>query len=283
MSRFLICGADGMLANAILTNEYFNDNTAYGRQVFNLCDTEQMREVIRRDKPEYVINCAAFTDVTKAESDYQAAYSINALGTKNLCELSKEFGFVLIHFSTDFVFKGDLEQDKREDDRIDPVNAYGKSKAEGEQFIIDELDEYLIMRVSWLYGPKGRNFVSIISSLMREKPVLNIVSDQYGRTTYTIDIAEALGKLIDRRYRGVVHFANEGVCSRYEFTREIYRILNEEAKIDCEIKPIKASEYNDPTPRPSYSVLNTERYEELCSVKIRNWKEALAEFIRENR
>lgn len=279
MAKYLITGAKGMLGYAVCNNTYFQDRTAYDVEDFDLCNIDQMRKVLKKDKPTYLINCAAYTDVTKAESDYETAYEVNALGVKNLCILSKEFNFKLIQISTDFIFKGDKEVSRREGDIIDPVNAYGKSKAEGEKFITELLSDYMIIRISWLYGPNGNNFVSSISKLMQKNKELTIVSDQFGRTTYSIDAAEAIAGLIKQNYKGIIHYANQGVSSRFEFTKEIYKILKEKNKFNCNISPILAKDYPDQTPRPTYSVLNTDKLEGMRGKKIRDWKEALREYL----
>jgi dTDP-4-dehydrorhamnose reductase len=210
--------------------------------------------------------------------EYDKAYQINATGAKNLAELSLAYQFKLIHISTDFVFPGDKEIEKYENDETQPVNAYGKSKLEGEVFVNAIAKDPLILRVSWLYGPNGRNFVSIISQLIKTKDELNIVADQYGKTTYTVDVAEVLSHLITKQENGIYHFANQGVSSRYEFTQEIYRLIKEYEEVDCTIKPMKAIDYPDPTPRPSYSVLNTDKISQLID-KPRHWRSALSDYI----
>lgn len=279
MSRFFITGGKGMLAYAIRQNEFFKDHTAMDVDQFDICQPEEMRRVLMEINPEYVINCAAYTDVTKAETETDLAYRINETGVKNLCLLAKELKFKLIHISTDFVFPGKERIDKSEEDETDPVNLYGASKLAGELVIRDLLPDSLIMRVSWLYGPNGRNFVSTISELMKSKPELKIVADQFGRTTYTRDAAEALAFLIEHEAKGIFHFANTGACSRFEFTEEIKRIISENEPVNCAILPIKGADYPDPTPRPDWSVLDTYKYEKLCRKPIRHWKEALKDFL----
>ncbi len=279
MSKYLITGGNGMLAFAIKNNSFFKDHIAYDVDKFDLTNPDQMRVVLSELLPEYVINCAAYTDVTKAETEKNLAFKINAEGVKNLCVLAKEFKFKLVHFSTDFVFPGIQKIDKTEEDDTDPVNTYGASKLAGELEVINLLPKSLIIRISWLYGPNGRNFVSIISNLMRQKDELKIVADQFGKTTYTIDVADALAFLMENQIEGIVHFANGGASSRYEFTQEIKKILEEKETINCNILPIKASEYPDSTPRPEWSVLDTYKYEKIRRLSIRHWKEALRDFL----
>ncbi len=281
MAKFLITGGEGMLAYAIKNNAYFADHTSYGSKDFNLLNFEQMEAVIKRDKPEYLINCAAYTDVTKAETEFEKANAVNGEAIRDLANLSKNYDFKLIQISTDFVFSGKDFFEKHEDDEIDPVNAYGASKAKGETYALDIAKDPLILRVSWLFGPHGKNFISVISELIKTKDEINVVSDQLGKLTYTVDTADVLAKLIERNESGIYHFANEGIASRYFIALEIERILkkyNMGAK--SFIKAITAIEYPDKTPRPDYSVLNTNKISFLLGEKPRLWKNALEDFLK---
>ena len=279
MQDFIIFGGNGMLAHAFRNHNYFQSYTAPDIAECDITDLDAVRRYMDKRTPKFMINCAAYTDVTKAESDHDTAYRVNAVGAKNLAMISKELNCQLIHFSTDFVFKGDRDVIYSETDTADPVNKYGWSKLKGEEYINNTVDNALIIRVSWLYGPNGRNFVSIISKLMQEKNELNIVSDQFGKTTYTIDVVEATINLIENKAKGIYHFANDGASSRYEFTKEIYEILRKQKDFTCDIKPMKACDYPDPTPRPTWSVLGTDKYTELTKRKVRGWQEALFCFL----
>jgi dTDP-4-dehydrorhamnose reductase len=189
-----------------------------------------------------------------------------------------KYGCLLIHFSTDFVFKGDEDIVYTESTKTDPVNNYGKSKLLGESAIRD-MNNVLIIRISWLYGPNGRNFASTIAKLIQERSELKIVADQYGKSTYSFDVVEATKYLICQNATGIFHFANDGVCNRYDFTREIYRILKSKKDIKCDILPIKATEFNDLTPRPTWSVLGTDKYVNATKVEIRDWRVALENYL----
>lgn len=281
MAKFLITGANGLLAQAIKNHSFFTDHVAFNKQEMNILDVDQCRQLIIEHSPKYLINCAAYTDVTKAETDFDRAYQINAIGAKNLAMLSTALNFQLIHISTDFVFPGNDQTERKETDLCFPVNAYGLSKREGEKFVMQYAPSSLILRISWLFGPHGRNFVSTISQLMKERESLNIVSDQWGRVTYSPDCAEAISALISCNAQGIVHFANAGINSRYEFSMEILRLMNTHETVSCNIKAILAKDYPDPTPRPSFSVLNTDLFESLTHIKIRSWKEALKAYIDE--
>lgn len=279
MDRFLITGKGGMLAFAMERSLTLMDTFALSKKEFDLTNTAQMRQQIEDIKPTVIINCAAFTDVTRAESDPDIAFAVNGKGVFELAILCKEYHCKLVHISTDYVFPGNINKDYLENDLTFPVNQYGASKNEGERDILAFNPDALIVRVSWLYGPNGKNFVSTISQLLREKQVLRIVNDQFGKTTYTFDAVKAILSLLNCQKKGLVHFANQGVSSRYEFTLKIKEILQQREPISCEVLPIPASEYPDTTPRPTWSILNTDLFESFTKKKIRPWQEALQEFI----
>ena len=279
MLKFLIFGGNGMLAYAFKNHEYFKDHIAVDLPECDITDIVSVKNIVSKYQPEYIINCAAYTDVTKAETDFKQANHVNGSGTQNLAYAAQKHKCKLIHFSTDFVFKGDTDIEYSEDTRTDHVNNYGFSKLLGEEAIQIINPNYLIIRISWLYGPNGKNFASIISKLMQEKPELKIVSDQFGKTTYTIDVVEATINLIEKNAKGIYHFANNGVSSRYVFTKKIYKVLKEYKDFECDILPMKAEDYPDPTPRPTWSILKTDKYTQATGQKIRGWEEALEEYI----
>jgi dTDP-4-dehydrorhamnose reductase len=279
MSRFLILGGNGMLAYAIKTHPFFTDHIAVDIDECDITKRHEIDKIIMRYSPHFVINCAAYTDVTGAEQDFATAEAVNSLAVRHIASSTRDLSIKFVHFSTDFVFRGDKNIEYTEDMTPDPVNAYGRSKESGEAFIKLINPDALVIRVSWLYGPNGKNFVSTISQLMSQKTELKIVSDQYGKTTYTIDVAEATKNLITRNAIGIYHFANEGVCSRYEFTQKIHEILCRNQDINCSINPINAREYPDPTPRPTWSILSTEKYAHDIGEKPRHWESALTDFL----
>ncbi|MCK9329401.1 MAG: dTDP-4-dehydrorhamnose reductase [Candidatus Cloacimonetes bacterium] len=279
MSKFIIFGANGMLANAIRNNQFFNDNISFNSKDGDITNFKLIEGIIKKHKPKYLINCAAYTDVTKAEIETDRAFQVNAEGSKNLAILSKESNCKLIHFSTDYVFKGNKNIEYTEDMPVDPVNVYGASKAKGEEYILKYAPKSLIIRVSWLYGTNGKNFVSTISKIMRERNELKIVSDQFGKTTYTIDATEATIDLISKDLEGIFHYANDGINSRFDFTKKIYEYLNNISSFECDIKPISSDEYPDNTPRPKWSILNTSKYCIATNKRINHWNNSLFHFL----
>jgi len=279
MPKYIIFGGNGMLAHAIKNNSFFADNIAPDIAECDITDNNFLLDFIKRNTSDYIINCAAYTNVTQAETELECAMGINAIGAMNLAVVAQRFGIRLVHFSTDFVFKGDKDIEYTEGMATNPVNSYGLSKLKGERYISDLAPHSLIIRTSWLYGENGQNFASNIAGLMQTRGQLKIVADQFGKTTYTQDLAEATKHLISKNAQGIFHFANSGVSSRYEFTQAIYEALHKRKGFQCEILPIKAVEYNDPTPRPTWSVLNCDKYQRFTGEKVRDWHEALGEYL----
>jgi dTDP-4-dehydrorhamnose reductase len=270
----LVTGANGMLAHAFRT---IHPNwIAYDVDVMDIAAPDQVRAVFREIRPRVVINCAAFTDVTRSEQQPELTYRVNARGAEVIAQICRESGTKMVHFGTDFVFPGRPGGDYREDEPTSPVNTYAASKLEGENRVRAILDDVLIVRVSWLYGPAGRNFVSSIGGLIRDREELKIVSDQYNRATYTFDVVNAVDRLLELNASGVFHFANRGVISRYDFTVEIARLMSLKEPVSCRILPIPSSEYPDPTPRPENTAMNCDNYEAFTGQEIPDWKDSLA-------
>lgn len=220
--------------------------------------------------------------MTAAENDKSKSFLVNGMAVGNLAKLCKRNNIKFIHFSTDYVFKGDSETKYIEPDDTNPINIYGASKLEGEKKIVQFLNNnFLIIRISWLFGEGGNNFVSTISKLIQNRDNLKIVNDQFGKVTYTQDVVNATQRLIALRKNGIFHFANKGILSRYEFTKEIYRLMKTiDNSIQCRVEPIPASEYPDKTPRPSHSCLDCSKFEIVTKTKIRNWEAAISDMIR---
>ena len=248
-------------------------------------------EVFSKDKKiGWIINCSGYTAVDKAEEEVEAAFRINRDGVKNIAQISKRKGAKLIHISTDYVFNGRKEGKigYREQDEIEPINIYGKSKLAGEKEIEKILDEYFIVRTAWLYGLKGNNFVYTMLRLFKENDVVRVVDDQWGSPTYTADLAEVILKIIeigsDSAGYGIYHFTNEGVTSWYGFGRAIYdkakglNLLRDNRRV--EIKGIKTEDYPTAARRPRYSMLSKDKIKKEFNLKIRDWEEALVDFLK---
>ncbi|MCD4830101.1 MAG: dTDP-4-dehydrorhamnose reductase [Candidatus Cloacimonetes bacterium] len=278
MPHYLITGAGGMLAHAFRTDPDFADHVALSHSQLDITDGRACHDALRRHKPAVVLNCAAFTDVTAAQQDPREAYRVNADGPRNLADACRAAGCRLVHFSTDYVFPG-THGGYRETDPTLPVNRYGASKLEGEELVRGLLPGALIVRVSWLFGPGGHNFVSAVGSWLLERDEVRIVDDQFGKVTYTRDVAQAVLGLLRREAAGVFHYANAGRCSRFEFTVEMARLLSEKHMV-ARVSPTSADAFPDPTPRPTDSSMSTHKYERFTGSPSPSWQNALQRYLK---
>jgi dTDP-4-dehydrorhamnose reductase len=231
----------------------------------------------------YIINCAAYTAVDKAENEEDKAFRLNAEGPRNLAKIARETGAVLIHLSTDYVFDGKKQGTYREDDPVHPLNVYGKSKLEGEIHVQKEMTRFFIFRTAWLYGRNGNNFVKTMIRLFKEKDELTVVSDQTGNPTCTKDCAEVILEIInsDADAFGIYHVTNQGKTSWYEFARYIYEYGKQKGFIhrDVTLRPIPAQEYRTPAARPYNSCLCKEKLKKNLGIIMRPWEEALDDYL----
>lgn len=275
--KILITGAKGMLAKAVI--DQFKDNNELiltDVSELDITDENNTNEFITRIKPEYIINCAAYTAVDKAEEDIELAKKVNSIGPKNLAIAAQKNDAILIHISTDYVFNGELDISKSyiEDDEIAPVTAYGKTKAEGEKNIIENCDKYYILRTAWLYGD-GNNFVRTMIKLGKEKEEINVVSDQHGSPTYTVDLASIISQVIEKKLPyGIYHSTNEGFTTWYDFTKKIYEIAN----INCKVNPVTSEEFIRPAKRPKNSKMSKSKLLEN-GVIIPKYENALERYL----
>jgi dTDP-4-dehydrorhamnose reductase len=231
-----------------------------------------------------VVNCAAYTAVDKAEEESARAFQLNAAGVRNVAEVANENGSKLIHISTDYVFDGGKEGAYVEEDPTGPLGVYGRSKLEGERFVAGLVRPHFIIRTAWLYGKYGPNFVSTMLRLFKERRVVRVVNDQRGSPTYAADLAGALLEVVvsDSSLFGVYHYTNAGETTWYGFAKAILggaRALGL-LDTDVDVQPIRTDEYPTKTRRPKNSVLSKEKIARAFGLKIRNWDEALEEYLR---
>jgi dTDP-4-dehydrorhamnose reductase len=227
------------------------------------------------DKAEVIFNCAAYTNVDKAESDVDKAFLLNETGVENLSKFAENNGKILVHISTDFIFgKREKEYPIPINEVPAPLSVYGKSKLAGEQKLIESGCKFLLVRTAWLYGINGKNFVKTIISHAKRGNPLKVVNDQKGAPTYTNDLAEGLIGLVQKGKNGIYHYTNSGCATWYELACESLKLCN----IDAEIKPVCSKEYSVAAERPEYSVLNISETENVLG-NIRSWKEALADYV----
>lgn len=252
---------------------YFTD-----KQQFDISDPLMVERYFSEKKPDYCINCAAYTAVDKAEQERDLAFAINATAVRNLALACKKHNARLIHISTDYVFNGKAKKPYVESEKTDPINIYGASKLQGEMHIMDINRMSIIIRTSWLYSSFGKNFVKTMKRLLEEKESINVVNDQMGSPTYAADLAAAILKIIEDNETpkaGIYHYADKGEISWFEFACAIRDLICS----DCEIKPIDTKSYPTPAKRPAYSVLNSGKIENQFGLSIPEWRESLERCI----
>ena len=274
--KILITGSDGMLGHDladVLKGKHELILTT--SKTLDITDKNHVIDFVSSQKPDMLINAAAYTDVDGCEKNQELAYSVNGEGVRNLAMACKKIGCGLVHISTDYVFNGENTRPWVEDDETGPISVYGKSKLEGEKAICEILDKYFILRTAWLYGVNGRNFPKTMLELAENHSKITVVYDEVGTPTYTLDLAQAISKLIETDCYGIYHLTNSGSCSWCEFARYIFEI----AGADIEVVPVTADEFARPAPRPSYSVLENRNWVENGFEPLRNYTEAIKEYI----
>ncbi|MBR5503480.1 MAG: dTDP-4-dehydrorhamnose reductase [Methanobrevibacter sp.] len=274
--KILITGAYGMLGSDLREVLKSHELIVTGSKDLDITDKEKVIEFICENSPEMVINAAAYTAVDDCESNYDDAYAVNAIGPCNLAIACNKLDIPLIHVSTDYVFDGLKTTPLVEDDNLGPKSAYGKTKLEGEKLIQENCEKFFILRTAWLYGVNGGNFVSTMLNLSKEHDELTVVNDQVGSPTFSLDLAKAISELLESDKYGIYHLTNEGECSWYEFSLDIFKA----AGIDVKVRPVSTDEFPRPAPRPSYSVLSNEKWKNAGFAPMRNYKEALEEYLR---
>ncbi|MCP4914420.1 MAG: dTDP-4-dehydrorhamnose reductase [Oligoflexia bacterium] len=268
----VVFGANGQLGSTFkkIKPEY----SFFTSENVDITKLDQLEEVLSKQaKGSYVINCAAYTAVDKAEENSELAQQVNSEAVKNMALLCKKYGLRLIHFSTDYVFNGEGSEPYTEDQKTSPLGVYGETKLNGENEIRNHLEDFVIIRTSWVYSEFGNNFLKTMIKLS-DRESLNVVNDQLGTPTYTDDIVTITLSIKDNfeKVKGeIFHFSNEGQISWYDFACEIMKQVNS----DCQINPIPSSEYPTPAKRPKYSVLSKEKLKNKLNITIPEWKESL--------
>lgn len=289
--NILITGANGQLGNCMrnaVANATQNANCkSQDTYIFtdlaelDITNADAVKEIVKDKDIKVIVNCAAYTNVDKAETDEDFAELLNAKAVRNLADAIKINEGTLIHVSTDYVFGGSLGNTPRtEDEPANPTGVYGQTKLHGEQQIADSGVKALIFRTAWLYSEYGKNFVKTMLNLTSVKPQLKVVFDQVGTPTYAQDLANAIFDIIENRKmdgnEGIYHFSNEGVCSWYDFTKMIAEIADNS---HCDIQPCHSNEFPSPVVRPSYSVLDKTKYKETFNSKVPYWTDSLKKCI----
>ncbi len=279
----LVTGSYGQLGSEIkeLSSDYQELKFLFTDvDTLDITNFKRLENFFDENQVDFVINCAGYTNVDKAETDKDAAYLINVSAVKYLAELTNKKSTRLIHISTDYVFDGTGNNPYKEDDATNPTSVYGETKLQGELEILAKAKDSIIIRTSWLYSSYGNNFVRTMLRLGKERNELNVVSDQTGSPTYAKDLAKVILDIInnssdnpdpDNVGTGIYHYSNEGVCSWYDFAAEIFKIAN----ITCRVIPIETKDYPTPAKRPYYSVLNKSKIKSTFGITIPHWKDSL--------
>ncbi len=278
MHNILVTGANGQLGSelrrlgAVSPNRYLFTDVGE----LDITDREAVRRIVEREKIEIIINCAAYTNVERAEEDEPTARLINSSAVENLALAAREHDALMIHISTDYVFGGAGNTPRTEQTPTDPLGAYGRTKLEGEQRLLAAGCRHLIFRTAWLYSEYGNNFLKTMLRLTAEKERVNVVFDQVGSPTYAGDLALVIFGIIEsEKYignEGIYHFSNEGVCSWYDFAVEIARAAGHDR---CDIRPCRSSEFPSKVTRPAYSVLDKTKIKTVFNVEIPHWRDSM--------
>lgn len=284
MKTILVTGANGQLGNC-MRNAASNSTDRYiftDVAELDITDADAVKRMVTDNNVDVIVNCAAYTNVDKAESDVDFARLLNAGAVKNLAEAAVANGATLIHISTDYVFGGNAGNTPRtENEPENPTGVYGLTKLEGERAIAATGAKALVFRTAWLYSEYGRNFVKTMLDLTASKPMLKVVFDQAGTPTYAQDLADALFEIIStgayEGKEGVYHYSNEGVCSWFDFTRMIADIAGNNG---CDIQPCHSCEFPSPVTRPSYSVLDKSKFKEAFGLRVPYWTDSLKRCIK---
>ena len=291
--NILITGANGQLGNEMRLVSKASSHTFVFTDVveaegvettlLDITDLEAVRSIVRERGVQCIVNCAAYTNVDKAESDEAFCRVLNADAPRNLAQAMKEVGGLLVHVSTDYVCGGDpYNTPCKEDQKGTPTGVYGRTKLEGEQHILATGCDYVILRTAWLYSEFSRNFVKTMLNLTVTKPQLKVVFDQAGTPTYAYDLAQAIHTVLEDYVQeqpqqgysknGIYHFSNEGVCSWYDFTKVIAALA---VHTECDIQPCHSHEFPSPVIRPAYSVLDKTKIKETFGIRIPYWMDSL--------
>ncbi|WP_409303481.1 dTDP-4-dehydrorhamnose reductase [Peribacillus sp. SCS-155] len=276
--RIIITGAKGQLGTELLSmlkNESDVEVIGLGREELDITSYNQVKKKMLEIMPDIIIHAAAYTNVDMAEEDSDKAFLVNGIGTRNLAKVSSKIKAKFVYISTDYVFSGSNNEPIEELEAPSPLSVYGQTKLAGEYYVKKNLETFFIVRTSWIYGRYGKNFVKSMLELSEEKGRITVVDDQIGSPTYTVDLAQCIMRLIFTEKYGVYHVTNSGSCSWYEFAKAIF----EEANIEVDLVPCKTEEFPRKAPRPCYSVLNDTMLRKNGFPKMRNWRDALKNFL----
>ncbi|MFQ9194700.1 MAG: dTDP-4-dehydrorhamnose reductase [Candidatus Gastranaerophilaceae bacterium] len=289
MKKILVTGANGQLGRAI-RHEYAGENVEFINtdvvmtegihSTLDITSIDEVMSLVKQTKPDVIINCAAHTNVDKCEQEWDLAYKINAIGSRNLSIAATETGAKMVHVSTDYVFEGNGTRPYTEFDEIHPISAYGKTKAEGEKFVREFAQRYFILRTAWLYGD-GKNFVKTMLRLSETHDEVNVVCDQLGSPTSAAELARMIHFLEPTENYGLFHATCEGDTNWADFTEEIFRLAGKKTKVNH----VTSKQYKEMNPasadRPAYSILENYMIKLTSDFRMADWKDAIAEYMKQ--
>lgn len=286
MKTILITGADGQLGNEF---KKISDKDKRFKFLFtdvnelDISDIDALKNYFDLHHTDYIVNCAAYTNVDLAESEEKKAVLINAEAVRNLAQMSSDYKVPLFHISTDYVFDGESKLPYKEDDSVNPTSAYGRSKLLGEEYAKNAY-KFIIIRTSWLYSAFGHNFVKTILRICKEKEKLKVVSDQTGSPTYAADLAFTIFRIIEQTQSnlsllksGIYHYSNEGECTWFDFASEIITTSG----IKCNVIPVSSEEFPTTVKRPKYSLMSKEKIKKTFIIAVPDWKHSLKRCLKE--
>lgn len=277
-NNFFVTGASGQLGSAFLRTFALKGISAssISHKEGDIRDIDQMRAAIKKFQPSVLINCAAYNDVDKAEKEPEAAFSINSDAVKNLATFCQENKIFFIHYSTDYVFDGCKKDLYDERDVPNPLSQYGRSKLAGEKAVQDILSEYLLFRVSWVFGPGGVNFLSKATQWAKDQKELCIADDEISSPTYVKDIVEGTLLALEKGARGLYHLTNSGFCSRYEWVKFFFQIKG----FNNKIVPASSAEFKTLAKRPAFSAMDSAKLKSMIQKNIPTWQDSVERFVK---
>lgn len=275
--KVLVTGVKGQLGYDVVNELEKRGIEAVGVDIqeMDITDAESVDRVIKAAAPDAVIHCAAYTAVDAAQENEELCRRVNAGGTQNIARVCKELDIKMIYISTDYVFGGQGERPWEPEDEQDPQSVYGQTKYEGELAVQNLLDKYFIVRIAWVFGVNGKNFIKTMLNLAKTHDTITVVNDQFGSPTYTYDLARLLVDMVQTDKYGIYHATNEGICSWYEFACEIFR----QAGLDVKVVPVTTAEYGAKAARPYNSRMSKEKLTENGFERLPSWQDALKRYL----
>ena len=276
--RVLVTGVKGQLGYDVMNELAKRGYEGVGVDVdeMDITDARKVDEVITKAQVDKVVHCAAYTAVDAAEDNVELCRRVNAEGTENIAKVCKRLDLPMVYLSTDYVFDGEGERPWEPDDERDPLTVYGQTKYEGELAVERNLDKYFIVRIAWVFGVNGKNFIKTMLNLAQNHDTITVVDDQVGSPTYTYDLARLLVDMIETEKYGRYHATNEGLCTWYEFAKEIFR----QAGVDVKVVPVTSEQFQAKAKRPHNSRMNKDKLEAMGFQRLPSWQDALSRYLK---